>query len=778
MLRLIPLVLATACVSEPSSKSPVFVDPEDTVDDPYETQDTAEHSPGGSGVIRPLCQQPSVNATIADDIRAWIDETQAGENRLYGNGRAILLEAMGENNLGETLPEIVENRMERGWQRARLGDIDGAIADLQRAVELTEDSAAEFQQRARHLLAMVWMRKAELDNCVTDKTGKACLIPFDPEGQHQLILGMTEAARVWRALLTENAPMEPVPRYMLNICHMALGDWPDAVEPQWRMGPELLAPEEVMPVWHNVAPDLGLAEPMLAGNAGMEDFDGDGLLDLITSSAELDVSMRLYLANGDGTFCDATPASGLGVAVGGLDFWPADYDNDGDMDVLLTRGAWMNAAGIARPSLLRNDGTGRFVDVAVEAGITNVIGPSQGAAWSDFNGDGWLDLFIGRESITTEAGGPTGPASMYLSQGDGTFIDLGENREISTAGFVKGAMFGDLDEDGDPDLYVSTMQGENHLFINEGGGRFSPFTEHDVHTTPINGFATWMFDYNQDGRLDIFAAAYPASYGAVGPLDPDFGRATEGYISDLIGFDGRTYETMQLYRNTETGFENVTLEVGLDDVHSTMGASFGDMDMDGYPDIYLGTGGTSYDALEPNVAYHNSGGVRFLDVTSAVGMGHLQKGHGVSFGDIDEDGDEDIWADIGGALPADRFGNSLFVNPTNDRDTTTRHTVHLRLEGVTANRSAFGAEVRVVTPGRTFYHWVGNGSSFGANSTQVEVALADETEVQWIEIDWPYGETEIIEAIELDAVSWIRQGEGVVRSRPLLRMGLGAEHLE
>jgi hypothetical protein len=334
MLRLIPLVLATACVSEPASKSPVFVDPEDTIDDPYETQDTAEHSPGGSGAIRPLCQQPSVNATIAADIRAWIDHTQAGENRLYGDARSVLLEAMGENNLGERLPEIVENRMERGWQRARLGDIDGAIADLQRAVELTEDSEAEFQQRARHLLAMVWMRKAELDNCVTDQTGKACLIPFDPEGQHLLTLGMTEAARVWRDLLTENAPMEPVPRYMLNICHMALGDWPDAVEPQWRMGPELLAPEEVMPVWHNVAPDLGLAEPMLAGNAGMEDFDGDGLLDLITSSAELDVSMRLYLANGDGTFCDATPASGLGVAVGGLDFWPADYDNDGDMDVL------------------------------------------------------------------------------------------------------------------------------------------------------------------------------------------------------------------------------------------------------------------------------------------------------------------------------------------------------------------------------------------------------------------------------------------------------------
>ncbi|HMV69540.1 MAG TPA: VCBS repeat-containing protein, partial [Myxococcota bacterium] len=227
------------------------------------------------------------------------------------------------------------------------------------------------------------MRKAELDNCLTDQTGHACLIPFDPQGEHQLTTGMTEAARIWTDILLEDDPTGVVPRYMLNLCHMALGDWPEAVEPQWRMDPALLAPEELMPQWHNVAPAVGLAEPMLAGNTAMEDVDGDGLLDLLTSSAELDVGMRLYLSNGDGTFCEATAPSGLGDAVGGLDFWPADYDNDGDVDLLLTRGAWMNEAGQARPSLMRNDGQGHFVDVAVEAGLAEVVGPSQGAAWAD-----------------------------------------------------------------------------------------------------------------------------------------------------------------------------------------------------------------------------------------------------------------------------------------------------------------------------------------------------------------------------------------------------------
>jgi hypothetical protein len=335
-----------------------------------------------------------------------------------------------------------------------------------------------------------------------------------------------------------------------------------------------------------------------------------------------------------------------------------------------------------------------------------------------------------------------------------------------------------MDNDGDPDLYVSVMAGDNHLFRNDRDERrFTDITRATGTKGPRASFSTWWFDYDQDGWLDLFATGYPITFVSRGPLSDDFGRAVEGYIEDIfeLSDDG---EHAALYHNLSNGFEDVSVELALDDVLAPMGTNFGDLNVDGWPDIYMGTGSAGFDALDPSVAYLNQSGERFLDVTTSTGLGHLQKGHGIAFGDLDEDGDEDILADIGGAFTGDDFPDALFLNPTNDRDTTTRHTVHLRLEGVTANRSAFGAEVRVVTPGRTFYHWVGNGSSFGANSTQVEVALADETEVQWIEIDWPYGETEIIEAIELDAVSWIRQGEGVVRSRPLLRMGLGAEHLE
>lgn len=185
-------------------------------------------------------------------------------------------------------------------------------------------------------------------------------------------------------------------------------------------------------------------------------------------------------------------------------------------------------------------------------------------------------------------------------------------------------------------------------------------------------------------------------------------------------------------------------------------------------DIYLGTGAPSFDALEPNAAYLNQDGVRFYDVTAATHMGHLQTGHGVSFGDLDEDGDEDIFADIGGAYRNDAFPNALFLNPT-----TGRHGVTLRLVGVISNRSALGARVRVVTSERTSHHRVGSTSSFGNNSLQLEVGLGDAATVERVEIDWPAGSTEVIEGVSVDQVVTIREGEGVIASRPLLHIDMG-----
>src|SRR5260370_6269682 len=113
-------------------------------------------------------------------------------------------------------------------------------------------------------------------------------------------------------------------------------------------------------------------------------------------------------------------------------------------------------------------------------------------------------------------------------------------------------------------------------------------------------------------------------------------------------------ESLRLYKNLGNGkFRDVTKEVGLDRVLMPMGLNFGDLDNDGFLDFYLGTGAPSYAALMPNVMFHNHAGRSFTDVTTATGTGHLQKGHGVAFADLDGDANQHILPNIGGLGPSD-----------------------------------------------------------------------------------------------------------------------------
>ena len=121
-----------------------------------------------------------------------------------------------------------------------------------------------------------------------------------------------------------------------------------------------------------------------------------------------------------------------------------------------------------------------------------------------------------------------------------------------------------------------------------------------------------------------------------------------------------------------------------------MGANFGDLDNDGWLDFYLGTGYPDYEGLIPNVMYRNRGGTGFADVTTAGGFGHLQKGHGVSFADLDNDGDQDVFEQMGGAYPGDGFADVLFENPGFGN-----HWIAVKLVGARSNRSAIGARIRV-----------------------------------------------------------------------------------
>lgn len=264
-------------------------------------------------------------------------------------------------------------------------------------------------------------------------------------------------------------------------------------------------------------------------------------------------------------------------------------------------------------------------------------------------------------------------------------------------------------------------------------------------THPERSFATWFFDYDNDGWLDIFAAAYGSQLTDIAA--DHLGRPHQGMLAKLYHNEGKA------------GFRDVTAEMGLDFPSQTMGSSFGDLDNDGFLDIYLGTGGPHYDWLVPNIMLRNNVGKRFEDVTTETGTGHLQKGHGIVFADLDNDGDQDIYAMLGAFFPGDKFTNAMFLNPGHGR-----HSLKLKLVGTRTNRLGVGARiaVHVQTPGgpRQIHRAAGMVASFGGLPTRQEIGLGDATAIESVEIWWPTSNTrQTFKDIPLDSYVQLTEAE-------------------
>ncbi len=192
-----------------------------------------------------------------------------------------------------------------------------------------------------------------------------------------------------------------------------------------------------------------------------------------------------------------------------------------------------------------------------------------------------------------------------------------------------------------------------------------------------------------------------------------------------------------------------------------MGCNYGDIDNDGYNDFYLGTGSPDYRSIVPNRFFKNTGENSFEEETFSLGLGHIQKGHGIAFADLDNDGDCDIYAVMGGAFEGDVFPNALFENPGNDN-----HWIKLKLEGVTSNKAAIGARIKLSLANheqekKQIYHRVGSGSSFGANPLLAHIGVPKGYEIIDVSIKWPesgnnyrsYG------SLQTNSFYKIRQGE-------------------
>jgi hypothetical protein len=184
-------------------------------------------------------------------------------------------------------------------------------------------------------------------------------------------------------------------------------------------------------------------------------------------------------------------------------------------------------------------------------------------------------------------------------------------------------------------------------------------------------------------------------------------------------------------------------------VFTTMGSNFGDFDNDGFLDFYLGTGDPNLATLVPNRMFKNVAGLRFADISASSGTGHLQKGHAVACGDWSNNGNVDIFIQMGGAINGDKYHNILFRNPGQGN-----HSLTVKLIGKTTNRAAIGARIKVTTAGEApliIHRHVSSGSSFGANPLQQTIGLGKANRVALLEITWPTsGTTQVFRDITAD----------------------------
>ena len=595
----------------------------------------------------------------------------------------------------------------------------------------------ETQSGLRMAKATALLRLGEQENCLVNHNAKSCYLPLEPAGFHQLSRGSRGAIELFTEQLGAQ-PNDLSARWLLNLAYMTLGEYPNKVPSSWLIPTNVFASDYALPRFPEIAGSLGLDVDDLAGGCIVEDFDNDGFLDIVTSAMGVHSQMHYFHNDGNGHFSDRTREAGLLGLTGGLNIQQTDYNNDGWPDIWVLRGGWMGKAGKMPKSLLRNNRDGTFTDVTEEAGLL-CLHPSQTSVWFDFDGDGWLDLFVGSESSDLK---DPEPCELYRNNRNGTFTACASVCGLRVVGYVKGVASADYDNDGRPDLYISLLDGANRLFHNDGPDASGQWHFSDVARkagveNPLVSFPTWFFDYDNDGWEDIFVSGYHVD--SVGDVAADYlGLTNHGVMP-------------KLYHNNHDGtFTDVTTAAHLNHVFLTMGCNFGDLDNDGWLDFYLGTGNPSYQMLIPKRMYRNAQGKYFQDVTTSGGFGQLQKGHAVAFADLDNDGNQDIFQIVGGAYAGDHYHSALFLNPG-----STNHWIKLKLEGRKSNRAAIGARIRVHvnTPEgpRDIFKTVNSGGSFGSSPLRQEIGLGNATGITEIEIKWPAsGMRQVLKGLELD----------------------------
>lgn len=722
---------------------------------------------GDSGPSGPTAQAPAAATSVAatsaelasaERMRAALAALAVrvgGDFPFLGGAQVAELEAALARG-GADVGREAQLRYTLGTHLLRIGRTEDSLRELEACHallgRLPPGPRPSFEPRIAYEIGVAYLRLAENRNCIARCNGDTCVFPIRGGGVHVDRVASQRAVGWLERALAGSKPggvEHTSALWLLNVAHMTLDTWPDGVPASQRLPRERIAPPSDFPRFPDVANATGVAGFNLAGGAAAEDYDGDGWIDLVISDWDPRSQLHFFHNRGDGSFEDHTRGSGLEGLSGALNIAQGDYDGDGRTDLFLPRGAWWNEHGKVQASLIRNLGGGRWVDVSYAAGIAEPGYPSQVGAFADYDLDGDLDLYKGNESSPAN---PC-PSQLFANRGDGTFTDVAPAAGVENNRYAKGAVWGDFDGDRLPDLYVSNLGGFNRLYRNRGDGCFDDVATKLRVAGPIDSFAAWFWDYDNDGALDLYVTTYKqADYYRLAPV-----------VASVLGLP-HDAESAALYHNDRKGgFENRAAAAGLSAIALPMGANFGELDNDGYPDFYLGTGYPGYDGLVPNVMYRNHGGTTFEDVSAAGGFGNLQKGHGVLFADFDNDGDQDVFAEMGGAFPGDGFRNLLFANPGFGG-----HWLRVTLRGTESNRGGVGARIHAVIrergAQRSVFRTVDTGGSFGANPLTQHLGLGAASALETLEVYWPKtNTTQSFRGVPLDAHVELTEGDPVWR---------------
>jgi tetratricopeptide (TPR) repeat protein len=544
-----------------------------------------------------------------------------------------------------------------------------------------------------------------------------------------------EAIRAGCAALDANPKNQPA-RHWVWLASERMGGYPNDVPAEFRLTPKG-GWERTDLEYEEISALCGLDKTSGARGIAVFDYNNDGLLDVAIAAAHAGIS--LYRNNGNGTFTDVSIESGLYRSTNGFGITAGDYNNDGHTDLCVCRMGFYGG----ECELWRNNGDGTFTNVSRESGVGS-WGPSFSVSWVDYDCDGWLDLFV-----ATNLGGlfdRKTPNRLFHNNRDGTFTDVAIEAGITSAWPTIGHSWGDYNNDGYPDLFLSNAIGPPELYRNNGDGTFTNVTSQaDLDHTNLAFGAQWC-DIDDDGWLDIIQYSWAIHEDVVHSMQ--------------TGEAPRYAHPTRVYRNNRDGtFTEVGRELGITECWGSMSGNAADLNNDGHLDIALGNGGPLMDRSEPLVILENNGTV-FRNVTYTAGLPPVGKGHGLNCADLFNDGRLSILVGAGGNYPGDLMTSSVFCPTKRPGNYLAVH-----LTGTESNRSGIGARLRLVAGGREQHRVLNGGSNFGCLPPDQHFGLANLTHVESLEVWWPSGAKQQFENLPVNAKIWIVEGQKLWRGK-------------